>query len=110
MEEAPSLLFFGRFLACRSDCPVAGELRRDFDLATSHDSFKSRSTLEVDGRQHIYFSLKQAEAHGLDNAALLPFSLKVLLENLLRHEDGRSVSADDIRAMALWVTERRSDR
>ncbi|HYH69893.1 MAG TPA: aconitate hydratase AcnA, partial [Methyloceanibacter sp.] len=79
-------------------------------MATSHDSFKSRSTLEVDGRQHIYFSLKQAEAHGLDNAALLPFSLKVLLENLLRHEDGRSVSADDIRAMALWVTERRSDR
>ena len=110
MEEASSLHFFGRFLACRSDCPVAGKLRRDFDLATSHDSFKSRSTLEVHGRQHIYFSLKQAEAHGLDNAALLPFSLKVLLENLLRHEDGRSVSADDIRAMALWVTERRSDR
>ncbi|MBE3109220.1 MAG: aconitate hydratase AcnA [Acidobacteria bacterium] len=79
-------------------------------MATSHDSFNSRSTLEVDGRQHIYYSLKQAEAHGLDNIALLPFSLKVLLENLLRHEDGRSVSADDIRAMALWVTERKSDR
>jgi aconitate hydratase len=110
MEEASSLLFFGRFLACRSDCPAAGRHRRDLDLATSHDSFKSRSTLEVDGHKHIYFSLRQAEAHGLDNAALLPFSLKVLLENLLRHEDSRSVSADDIRAMALWVTERRSDR
>ena len=95
------LLFFSR-----------GAPKGPFDLATdiSHDSFKSRSTLDVEGRSYFYYSLKRAEAHGLDNIGLLPFSLKVLLENLLRHEDERSVSADDIRAMALWITERKSDR
>ena len=40
----------------------------------------------------------------------MPFSLKVLLENLLRHEDGRTVTADDIRGIALWLQERKSDR
>ncbi|MFD0985967.1 aconitate hydratase AcnA [Methyloligella solikamskensis] len=77
---------------------------------TSLDSFKSRSTLKLKDRSYQYFDLKKAEANGLDGIGSLPFSLKVLLENLLRHEDGRSVTEDDIRAMAGWVTDRRSDR
>jgi aconitate hydratase len=80
------------------------------DHAISHDSFKSRKTLRMDGRSYVYFDLKDAEANGLEGVSRLPFSLKVLLENLLRHEDGRSVTADDIRAMAEWLDARRSDR
>ncbi|HXG78461.1 MAG TPA: aconitate hydratase AcnA [Methyloceanibacter sp.] len=79
-------------------------------LDSSLDSFKCRRTLKVDGAKYDYFSLKAAEANGLAGISCLPFSLKVLLENLLRHEDGRSVTADDIRAMAEWLKERKSDR
>ncbi len=77
---------------------------------TSLDSFNCRRTLEVGKRSYDYFSLKEAEANGLAGISLLPFSLKVLLENLLRHEDGRTVTADDIRGIALWLAERKSDR
>jgi aconitate hydratase A / 2-methylisocitrate dehydratase len=74
------------------------------------DSFKCRRTLDVDGKAYDYFSLKEAEANGLVGIGNLPFSLKVLLENLLRHEDGRTVTSDDIRAVALWLQNRKSDR
>jgi len=77
---------------------------------TSLDSFKCRRTLKVGKREYDYFDLKVAEAAGLDGISRLPFSLKVLLENLLRHEDGRSVTADDIRAVADWLKEKKSDR
>jgi aconitate hydratase len=76
----------------------------------SLDSFKSRKTLEVGKSEYVYFSLKEAEKNGLPGISALPFSLKVLLENLLRFEDGRTVTADDIRAVAEWMVERRSDR
>ncbi len=76
----------------------------------SLDSFKCRRTLKADGEKYDYFSLKEAEANGLPGISSLPFSLKVLLENLLRHEDGRTVTADDIRAMALWLNDKKSDR
>ena len=79
-------------------------------LETSLDSFKCRRTLDVDGRSYDYFDLKEAEANGLEGIACLPFSLKVLLENLLRHEDGRTVTADDIRGVAEWLAERKSER
>ena len=79
-------------------------------LETSLDSFKCRRTLDVDGRAYDYFDLKEAEANGLEGIASLPFSLKVLLENLLRHEDGRTVTADDIRGIAEWLGERKSER
>ena len=79
-------------------------------LEPSLDSFKCRRTLKVDGDKYDYFSLKEAEANGLAGISRLPFSLKVLLENLLRHEDGRTVTADDIRAMALWLNDKKSDR
>ena len=76
----------------------------------SIDSFKSRRTLSVGAQSYDYYSLAEAEKNGLANISRLPFSLKVLLENLLRFEDERSVSADDIRAMAAWLTENRVER
>ncbi|MGH1350649.1 MAG: aconitase family protein, partial [Methyloligellaceae bacterium] len=72
------------------------------------DSFNCRRTLEVAGTTYTYFDLKEAEKNGLEGISGLPFSLKVLLENLLRHEDNRSVKSDDIRAMVTWLTERKS--
>src|SRR3990172_10574589 len=70
------------------------------------DSFKCCKTLKVGNRSYVYYSLKAAEKNGLAGIAALPFSLKVLLENLLRHEDGRSVTRDDIAAVAKWVKNR----
>jgi aconitate hydratase len=72
------------------------------------DSLKTRRTLTVGDREYDYFSLKEAESQ-LGDISRLPFSLKVLLENLLRYEDGRSVTVDDIKAMAAWQVDRRSD-
>ena len=64
------------------------------------DSFSARSTLEVDGAEYEIFRLDRlAERFDL---ARLPFSLKILLENLLRHEDGAAVTAADIEALAGW--------
>jgi aconitate hydratase len=68
----------------------------------SLDSFNCRTTLEVGGKKYIYYSLKEAEKNGLSGVSRLPYTLKVLLENLLRFEDGRSVTKDDIKAMAAW--------
>ncbi len=76
----------------------------------SLDTFKSHSTLAVGKKTYDYYSLAAAEANGLAHIGRLPFSLKVLLENLLRFEDERSVSADDIRAMAAWLTAERGER
>ncbi len=72
----------------------------------SLDSFKCRKTLEVGAKSYQYFSLKAAEKHGLAGIAQLPFSLKVVLENLLRNEDGRTVKKDDIEAVAAWLVNR----
>ena len=77
---------------------------------TSLNSFKSLSKLTVGGIDYDYYSLPAAEGNGLPGVSRLPFSLKVLLENLLRHEDERSVSIDDIRAMTGWLAAKRSDR
>ena len=76
----------------------------------SLDTFKSRRKLTVGDRTYTYFSLKHAEKNGLPGISRLPKSLKILLENLLRYEDGRTVTADDIRAVADWVNTRSSDR
>ncbi len=75
-----------------------------------HDSLKTRRTLDVGGRSYDYFSIEAASKAGLGDVSRLPFSLKVLLENLLRHEDGRSVTVDDVKALAAWLKDRRSDR
>ena len=66
------------------------------------DTFSARSTLAVGGRTYTIFRLDALERAGFTNVTRLPFSLKVLLENLLRFEDGRSVTRDDIAALAAW--------
>ncbi|ALK07824.1 aconitate hydratase AcnA [Blastochloris viridis] len=71
---------------------------------TSLDSFKCRKTLTVGTKTYAYYSLKAAEKNGLKGISRLPFSMKVLLENMLRFEDGRTVTKDDIKAMADWLT------
>ncbi len=72
----------------------------------SLDSFKCRKTLKVGSKSYCYYSLKAAEKNGLKDISKLPYSLKVLLENLLRHEDGRSVTKADIEDMANWLSNR----
>jgi aconitate hydratase A / 2-methylisocitrate dehydratase len=74
----------------------------------SLDSFKCRKTLTSGGETYTYYSLPDAEKNGLAGISNLPFSMKVLLENLLRHEDGRTVSKDDIEAVAAWLTDKGS--
>jgi aconitate hydratase len=77
---------------------------------TGQDTLKTRRTLGVGNKKYDYFSLDAAQKAGLGDLARLPFSLKVLLENLLRWEDGRTVSVDDINAVGAWLKDRRSDR
>ncbi|MQB22884.1 aconitate hydratase AcnA [Agrobacterium tumefaciens] len=72
-------------------------------MAKSLDTFNCRSVLTVDGKDYVYYSLPKAEANGLKGVANLPYSMKVLLENLLRNEDGRSVRKSDIEAVAEWL-------
>ncbi len=76
---------------------------------TSLDSFKCRKSLKIGAKTYNYFSLKAAEKNGLKDISRLPVSLKVLLENLLRHEDGRAVTKQDIVAMADWLKKRGKD-
>ena len=70
----------------------------------SLDSFKCRKTLKVGKKSYVYYSLKDAEKNGLKGISALPFSMKVLLENLLRNEDGRSVTKTDIEAFVAWLS------
>jgi len=70
---------------------------------SSLDSFKCRKKLKVGNKTYVYYSLKQAEKNGLKGISKLPFSLKVLLENLLRFEDGRTVTKADIKAAVGWL-------
>lgn len=77
---------------------------------TSLDSFKCCRTLKVGSKTYAYYSLPVAEKNGLKGISRLPFSLKVLLENLLRNEDGRSVTKEDIQAFAAWLKNKTSDR
>ena len=77
---------------------------------TGHDTLNTRRTLTVGDRAYDYFSLEAAEAAGIGAVSRLPYSLKVLLENLLRHEDGRTVTVDDVKAVGGWAETRRPDR
>ena len=74
------------------------------------DSFKCRRNLTVGAATYEIFDLTLAEKNGLPGISRLPVSLKVLTENLLRHEDGNTVKADDIRAMVTWLTDKTSER
>ncbi|GCD89398.1 aconitate hydratase [Nocardioides sp. LS1] len=75
----------------------------------SQDSFGAKSTLDVDGKSYEIFRLDAVTGEGLDVASL-PFSLKVLLENLLRTEDGADITADDIKALAGWDADAEPDK
>ncbi|MSO64566.1 MAG: aconitate hydratase AcnA [Alphaproteobacteria bacterium] len=78
--------------------------------STGRDSLKTRRTFSVGNRKYDYFSLAAAAKAGLGDLSRLPYSLKVLLENLLRHEDGKTVKVDDVKAIAGWLRSRTSDR
>ena len=69
----------------------------------SRDTFNARRTLVVDADEYDYFSLPDAAKNGAGDSERLPVSLKVLLENLLRFEDGSSVGAEDVRALGCWA-------
>jgi aconitate hydratase len=73
---------------------------------SSLDSFKCQKTLKVGSKTYVYFSLPAAEKNGLKGISKLPYSMKVLLENLLRNEDGRTVKKDDILAVVKWLKKR----
>ena len=77
-------------------------------MSKSLDSFNCRRTLKVGDREYVYFDLTEAEKNGLDGVSRLPFSMKVLLENLLRNEDGRSVTKADIEALKGWLDDKGS--
>ncbi len=72
----------------------------------SLDSFKSKRTLKVGAKTYAYYSLEAAAQNGLGDISRLPVSLKVLLENLLRFEDGKTVTQSDIKAFAAWLTDK----
>ncbi|HEX6573909.1 MAG TPA: aconitase family protein, partial [Gemmatimonadaceae bacterium] len=73
---------------------------------THPNSFGSRSTLEAGGRQYVIYRLDTLAG----NAASLPFSLKILLENLLRNEDGKFVKREDIEALASWDIKAKTEK
>ena len=72
------------------------------------DSFKIKSTLNINGTDYEYYSLRKAEKV-LGDVSRLPYSLKILLENVLRNEDGKIVTHDDARALAKWLETGKSD-
>src|SRR5579862_5108389 len=66
------------------------------------NNFEVRKTLQVGGRNVEYYSLPALQQQGYPEVGRLPYSLKILLENLLRHEGGPSVKAEDVEALARW--------
>jgi aconitate hydratase len=78
-------------------------------IPIGQDSLKTRATLNVGGKSYAYYSLPKA-GETLGDISRLPFSMKVLLENLLRFEDGTTVTRDDLQAMADWLKERAISR
>ena len=77
--------------------------------AVGQDTLKTRRTLTVEGKGYDYFSLPEA-AKALGDFSRLPVSLKVLLENTLRFEDGRSYKVDDAKAIVAWLEKASSAR
>src|SRR6185295_18501231 len=74
------------------------------------NSFGTKTPLNAGGRTVQFYSLPALEAAGFPEVARLPFSMKILLENLLRHEDGRFVKNTDIEALARWDATGAGDR
>src|SRR4051794_14277358 len=78
-------------------------------IPTGQDSLQARSTFQVGGKAYAYYSLEKA-GEKLGDVSRLPFSMKVLLENLLRFEDDETVTREDLQAMVDWLKERRINR
>ena len=74
-------------------------------ITVGQDTAKTRKTLTAGGSSVAYYSIAAAEAAGLGDFSRLPVSLKVVLENLLRFEDGKTVTTDDIRAFSDWAAQ-----
>ena len=72
-------------------------------ISVGQDTANTRKTLRVNGETLAYYSIPAATAAGLGDFAKLPAALKVVLENMLRFEDGKTVSTDDIKAFAEWA-------
>ena len=79
-------------------------------MSTTLDSFGSRAELRVGDTSYQLHRLDALERAGAGKVDRMPWSLKILLENLLRREDGRSVTADDIRSLASWTPGESSER
>ena len=78
---------------------------------SGHDTLKTRRQLSAGGKTYDYYSLPAAaDAAGLGDISRLPFSLRVLLENLVRLENGRTVTVDDIKAVGAWLADKTSTR
>ena len=73
-------------------------------VTVGHDSTKTRTSLSAGAMKIDYYSIPAAQAAGLGDFSRLPAALKVVLENMLRFEDGKTVTVDDIRAFAEWAT------
>ncbi|SFN34760.1 aconitate hydratase [Roseovarius lutimaris] len=72
-------------------------------ISVGQDSSNTRKTLKVGDQSVAYYSIKAAEAAGLGDFSRLPAALKVVLENMLRFEDGKTVTTDDIKAFSEWA-------
>ncbi len=77
---------------------------------SGQDNLKTRRTLTVGGKSYEYYSLPAAQDAGIADMSRLPYSLKVLVENLLRHEDGRAVKVADIEGAAAWLENQTSSQ
>ena len=72
------------------------------------NSYSSLKSITISGKNYKYYSLSEAEINGLNGISKLPKSLKVLLENLLRYEDGLTVTKDQIEAIKNWLQKKKS--
>ena len=71
------------------------------------NSYKSLKSINIDGKNYKYYSLNEAERNGLSGISNLPKSLKVLLENLLRHEDDLTVTKNQIESVKNWLNKKK---
>ena len=69
-----------------------------------HNPFQSRATFELDGKTYHYYRLKALENAGVGNVSQLPYSVKVLLESVLRQVDGRVITKEHVENLAKWGT------
>jgi aconitate hydratase len=92
-----------------TDVGVLQHISTGGPVTQSLNSFKSKTTLTVGDKTYTYYSLPLAEKNGLPGISKLPHSMKVVLENLLRFEDGITVTKADIMAVAQWLGTRTSE-